>query len=248
MNNPFKHKNLPWMILLAGILGAALRAWLFATGMDSKGLLSDRHAGHWLIWLLTVAALALLIFFTKDLKQAGKYSFNFPASLAGAIGAAAAAVGVLVTSMDGLFSAGDGLVRLDAIAGLLSACVLAFLGYCRWKGKHPSVLFHGMICLYLMLHMVCQYRQWSSEPQIQNYCFSLLATVSILLACYCSAAFAANAGKRQSHTLFHLAAVYFCLVSLPHCDTPLFYLTMGAWMFTDQCSLIPMAHAGRRER
>lgn len=248
MNIPVKHKHLPWLILAAGILGALLRLWLYAAGTDDRGLLTGGHIAHWLLWLLTAGVAAVLILGVMDLKQAGKYSFNFPASLTGAVGAAAAAAGLLVFSLMELFSPGDSLTRLDAFLGLLCAAALAFLGFCRRKGLHPSVLFHGMICLYMMLHLVGRYRLWSSEPQIQDYFFPLMSTVCIMLSSFYGAAFAANAGSRRPHTLFHLAGVYFCLVSLPRCDAPLFYLAMGVWLFTDLCSLIPMPRPHRNGR
>lgn len=248
MNNPVKPQKLPWLVLGAGILGAVLRAWLYAAGTDGRGLLVGTHPAHWLLWLLCAGTAVLLLLGTADLKQAGKFSFNFPASTTGAIGAAVAAAGLLVTSLIRLLGAGDGLTRLDGFLGLLGAAALGFLSFCRQKGRHPSVLFHGILCLYWMLHLVFQYRQWSADPQIQDYCFSLLATVCLMLACYYSAAFAANAGRRRSHTLFHLAAVFCCLVNLPHCDTPLFYLAMAAWMFSDLCNLVPMPRTGRGGR
>lgn len=240
MNKLLKPSNLPWIILGAGILGAALRALLFATGMDEKRLLISGHGAQLLIWLLTAAVAVLLLMLTWDLKQAAKYSFNFPAFLAGAIGAALACVGIFITAIAELFSSADILSTLNGLLGLACAGALAFLAYCRWKGMHPSALFHIIICIYLMLRLVCQYRLWSADPQIQDYFFSLLATVCSMLASYYCAAFSANTGNRQLHTLFHLAGVYFCLVSVPHCDNPLFYLTMAAWLFTDLCNLTPM--------
>ena len=41
----------------------------------------------------------------------------------------------------------------------------------------------------------------------------------------------------------HLAAGFFCLLSLPRCDQPVFYLTMAVWMFSDLCNLTPMPRA-----
>lgn len=245
MNKLFKSTHLPWFTLIASILGCGVRAWLYATGVDSKGLLISGHPGHFLVWGLTGIVMLLLLLGTKDLLQAPKYRFNFPARTFSAVGAALAAVGILIASITQIGEHGDGFATADIILGLLSAAALGFLSYCRLKGKHPTVIFHALICVYLMVHLVCQYRLWSADPQIQNYAFSLLSSVCIMLSNFYSATFDANEGRRRPHAFFHLASVYFCIVSLPYCEDPLFYLSMALWMFTDICNLTPMPKGKR---
>ena len=245
MNKLFKPTQLPWFTLIAGIIGCSIRAWLYATGIDSKGLLLSQHPGQFLIWGFTGVVMILLILGTKDLIQAPKYGFNFPAQTVSAVGAALAALGILIASITQLGSFGDSFALADILLGFLSAAALGFLGYCRLKGKHPTVIFHAVICVYLMVHLICQYRLWSADPQIQNYAFSLLSSVCIMLSNFYSAAFDANEGKRRPHTFFHMASVYFCIVSAPYCEDPLFYLSMALWMFTDLCNLTPMPKGKR---
>ena len=248
MNKLLKTANLPFLVLGAAVLGALVRFWLYATGLDEKGLLDPAHIGHFLIWLITLAAVAAIILGTLRLKQAAKYSFNFPPSPISAAGAAIAAGGMLATALIQLFSNRDTMVVLTGFAGLICALVLLFLANCRHKGLHPTVLFPGALCVYMILHMVCLYRAWSADPQIQDYCFALFASVSLTMACYHSAAFCANSGNRQMHTTFHLFSIFFCIVCLPQSDMPLFYLSMAIWMFTDLCSLRPMPRAVREPR
>jgi hypothetical protein len=50
-----------------------------------------------------------------------------------------------------------------------------------------------------MLRLICQYRIWSSEPQLMLYCYPLLATVCIVMSSYQSAAFDGNLGARRPH-------------------------------------------------
>lgn len=240
MERLLKPHNLPWAALSGGILGALLRILLIAAGTDERGLPVENHFANILLWVLTCSVAALLVYMTRDLKQAPKYSFNFPPSAVAAAGAAVAAAGVLISSISQLFSDIDGLTILDALLGLLCTAALLFISRCRWKGLHPSVIFHVVVCIYLMVDLVCVYRIRSADPQVQEYCFSLLASVCIMLASYYNAAFAANAGDRRLHTLSHLAAVFFCLQCLPRCENPVFYLTMAAWLLTDLCNLTPM--------
>lgn len=229
-------KNLPWAVLAAGVLGFILELILSSSGSSVL---------YGLVWALTIGTAGILVWGTRDLKQAPKYGFNFPASIIGAAGAAAAAAGVLICAVIKIFSVTDLLSVLDVTLGVGAAASLLFLSQCRWKGLHPSVVFHGLVCVYLMVDLICVYRLRSSDPQVWRYCFSVLASVSIMLSCYYDAAFAANSGNRKMHTLSHLAGVYLCLLSLPVGGNPVFYLTMAAWLFTNLCNLTPMPRGMR---
>lgn len=235
----FHPKYLPHFALVCGALCALVRWWLF-TSVDSKGLLDSQHPGHWLTWLITAVAMAGLALGTWNLRQAPKYSFNFPASTLSAVGRWVAAAVILLSSVANLISKTDMLTKLTALLGLGSAAALGFLGLCRKEGKRPSMLLHTLICVHLMLQLVCMYRLWSANSQVQTYCFSLLSIVSVMLSVYYCAAFDSKAGDRRAHALTHLAAVYFSISALPHCSDPLFFIAMAVWMVTDLCCLIPM--------
>lgn len=223
-------------VLGIGAFGAGLRLWLLRSQAPGSTLLANDHPANLLLTLLTLGLVAALFCATRDMKKGGKYSSLFPASLLRCGGAAVAALGFLVVSLQNFLSGTDSFSRILGVAGILAAAAMAFVSLCRFQGRHPVLFFQGYVCLYLMIHMICQYRIWSIEPQIQTYCFHLLATVCTMLACYHSAAFDGNCGSRRGHTVLHLLAVYFCCLALVGDHTPFFYLTMGLWMLSDLCA------------
>lgn len=231
---------LPWLILSLGILGALLRGLLYATGVDGRGLLVDFHIYHILLGILTVITGVCLVLLTRNLKQAGKYGFNFPRSIVGTVGSAAAAVGFAVSSVRLLLAGGQGIVVISAVLGLVSAGILTFLAYNRFRGKQPSFVFPVVICVFLMVRLIYCYRLWSADPQLQDYIFALLANTGAMLACYFNAGFVTGEGNRRLHTLLHLATVYCAVVCLPLSDDVIFYLSVAVWMFTDLCNLTPL--------
>ena len=239
MKKYLKPAILPWFALAAGGVGAALRFWLLSSAGDSH-LLPAGHPAHILVVILSVIVLAILLIGTRPLVQAHKYSFNFPASPVGAIGVLLGAVGIGITSIGDLASGADAFTNFTAWCGLVCVPCLFFVAYCRWKGHHPSLLFHTVTCLYLMIRLVCLYRSWSSDPQLEDFLFSLLATVFLLLSCYHRTAFDANFGSRRSYTFFSLACLYFCCLALPGCDQVFFCIGAGCWMATNACSLLPI--------
>jgi hypothetical protein len=237
MHKYLKSTHLPLISLGAGLLTMILRFILLAAGEDDKGLLTTGSFADVFSWLLSVAAMVIILIGTWNLREASKFSFNFPPSIPGAAGALAAALGILFTSISELFVGGDALGIVGAALGLLAVPALVFVALCRYQGRRPSVLLHGVVCVYLMLHLVSHYRLWSSCPQIQSYGFELLSIVCLMLACYHRATFDAGEGNRRAYAFCALAAVFFSVATLPGCDSPLFFLGCALWMLTNLCNL-----------
>lgn len=239
MKKLLKPANLLWLALAAGGAGLLLRIWLFAFRSEETGLLRSGHPAELLLWLLTAAVIAVVLLGTRDLTEGAKYSFNFPASLYSAISCVLGGLSIGITSVAELILYQDVLTVIASVLGILSTAALVFVAYGRWKGQPQTVLYHAVICLYLMFRLVSQYRHWSADPQLMNYCFQLLASVCLMLSAYQSAAFDAGSGNRRLHTVFHLGAVYFCCLALPGSENTTFYLGTGIWMMTNLCNLTP---------
>jgi len=122
---------------------------------------------------------------------------------------------------------------LTRILGFVSAAALAAAGFCRLTGTKPFFLLFAAACLYFALRMVCQYRHWSSDPQLQDYCFLLLACVGLMLTAYHHGAFGAEMGSHRDLWFFSLMAAYLCCLSLAGPRSQLFSLGCGIWAFTN---------------
>lgn len=239
MKNYLKTQNLPWFALGIGILSLFLRICLLNTE-NEDGFLARNHISGILVVVITVAVAVVIFIATRSLQQANRYQFNFPPSIPGALGTLVGALGIGSTSVVELVIAGDALTAIAAILGLMSVVSLIFLADCRWKGLHPSPLFHVVICAYLMLRLLCMWRRWGSDPQLQDFCYQLLATVCLMLSAYHRATFSANFGSRASYAFFCLMSIYFCVLSLAGWTRPVFFFSTGIWQLTDLCSLVPM--------
>lgn len=249
MNKFLKPAYLPFFTLAAGLITLILRLVLLSAGEDDMGLLPAGSFADIFSWFLAVMAMTVILLGTWNLREASKFSFNFPASVTGAVGALAGALGILVTSVSELFAGGDALQLIGSCLGMLAAPALILTALCRYQGKRPSVLFHGIVCLYLMLHLVSHYRLWSACPQIQSYGFELLSIVCLMLSCYHRATFDVGEGNRRCYAFCALAAVYFSIASLPGCDNPIFFVGCALWLLTNLCSLkaLPGRHVKKED-
>ena len=228
MKLSLKPKYIPALALCGGILGAGLRLWLFATGLDAQGLIRTGHPADPLIFILTAVVLAGIYLCLPQADGAHHYKQQFPVSLPAAIGCWIAALGILITDFRELATLQDNTTVISFILGLAAVAVLAMLGLCQLWGVRPSVLLHGCVTLYLMVHLVSQYRVWSAEPQLQSYGFQLLASVFLMLSCYQRTTLDDGCGSRRWYLFFHYGALFFCCLATIGGNW-LFYLSMVLW-------------------
>lgn len=231
MKTSVKSEILPLFTLGAGGLGFALRLWLFATGVDQKGLLVAGHPATVLTFILTAAIMAVLFFYTAKTPKLS-YTEAFPRCRWAAVGNWIAAAGILAIDTAELIAAGDAMTVVCFVTGVAAAAGLVYLGICRLQQKQPSMFFHSAVTVYMILHLICQYRSWSPEPQLQTYCFQLFASVLLMLSVYHRTALAAGDGSCRWFYFCNQASLFFCCLSLQG-ESRLFYLTMGAWMALD---------------
>lgn len=237
-----KPNQLKLAILGSGILGLVLRIVLYATGIDGRGLL---EAGHWAdigLWGLTLVTLVVLFLGTRSIGPSVSQK-DLPASLWGGLGALAAAVGIGITTISEFAAFSSRLMLIVWLLGLCSAVSMAVAGILSLTGRKPHFAFYVVLCVYFALRMLSRYRLWSATPQLQDYCFYLLAHAALMLTAYHRAAFGAGMGRYHSLWFFALAAVYLCCLSVRGARDMLLLLGCGVWAFCGLC--LPPARPGR---
>lgn len=234
-----KPENLPVAVAAVSAVGFALRWMLYRFGVDEKNLLTPCHPLELALWALTLAAVGFILAAVWRLGGSNRYADNFGPSMPAAVGHILAAAGILLTVLLNRPMMTGTLGTVWKGLGLVSAPCLAAAGYARLQGKRPFFLLHIAPCLFLVFHMLDHYRVWCSNPQVQDYVFSLLGTMALMFFAYYSAAFDVGSGRRRMHLGMGLAAVYLCAVSLPGGGYPLLYLGAIAWVLTGLCALTP---------
>lgn len=238
MKKIFSHTHLPAIAAISGGIGLLLRLGLYAM-QDQNGLLPAHHPFHMVSVLIALCAAVVIAVTVKPLDGSNRYRDNFPPSLIGGIGSLLAAACLPPVVFQLFRNASGNLDYVVAVFGILSIPCLLFTGYCQWKGKRPSLLFHGAICLFFALHMVCRYRLWSGNPQIEDYLLPLFGNVFQTLAAYYRTAFDAGMGRRRMLLFCGLMAVTCCLPSAAGTGDAPFFLAGAVWAVTSLCVLTP---------
>lgn len=237
MKRMWKTKYLPWAVGGLGLAGCVLRWSLYSLFTDSRGLLPRMHPAELVLWLVTALTAALAWAGTRRLSGSERYGDNFSVSLAAALGHILLGSGILLTVLLNAPVMAGRMEQLWKVLGILSAPALFYAGFARVMGKKPNFLCYVMVSIFFALHLVCHYRIWCSDPQLQNYGFVFAGTLGLMVFAYYQAAACVEMGKRRQLLAVGLVTAYFCLVSLPHAQY--LYLLLGGalWSLTGLCRI-----------
>ena len=227
-----KPKYLPFIGLVTGLMAYGCRYWLFTTGVDDRGLLRTGHPGNFLTYILIGVALAAVFLCSRPAPKTATWNRVFRPDLLSLVGSCLAAMGLSFTA---LAERGEGFFPvLLTCLGVAAALAIGLSSLFRYEKKAPRMAFHTVVTLYMMLHILSQYRGWNFEPQLQQYLPQLLASVFLMLSAYHRAALDGGEGNYRSYLFFNYGAVFFCLLAV-HSATPVFYLSMAIWTATANC-------------
>ena len=246
MKNPVKAETTKYLMFTVAALGLALRILLYSTGMDGRGLLVRFHWTSVALTVLTAAVLVAVFLGTRTVGGSKKCRSAYPASPLAAAGAFAAMAGIGITTVMGFGEFSSRLHLIIWVLGLCATICMGIIGFCRLTGKTPTFLLYAVLCVYFALRMVSGYQNWSADPQLQDYCYYLLAYVTLMLTAYHHAAFHVGVGKHRSVWFFSLMAMYFCIVSLLGTTELYLLLGCGIWAFTNTTR--PSARHYRQQR
>ena len=236
---------LPYAMLLSGSAAMLLRRQLYLTAVDGKGLLLRNTPLEWTLLALTAASLCA-VFLTLRKDQGGNcYEENYSASIPAALGHVAAAAGFFTLVRESIPGVAGNLGLIWQLLGQAAPVCLVLAGALRLFGKKPFFLLHVIPCLFLLMQAVGSYRLWSSNPQMQDYLFALLATLSLILFSHHTAAFEVGIGNRKMVLLSGMAAVYLCLAELGQTNHPGFYFGGMLWALTGTCKAAPPQAPGK---
>lgn len=223
----------PWLTLLAGSVGLALRIGLLSC-RDAGGLLPRNHiTGILLLLLLAALMVALGLILRKAGSDAG-YPQLFPPSPLTAILSMIGATGMAIGSFT--VSAAPALRMVLIVLGILWAAGGLLAAYCRLRKQKPHYLLYGIGVLFFAIRAILCYRTFGSEPQLQLYLFEILASVFLLLTAYYRAELTVWTGHCRLFAFFCQTALFCCCVCLTGQDR-LFWLSAIVYLASDCCVL-----------
>ena len=223
-----KKTILPIAMALAGGMLMGLRFWLYRTALDEKNLLVHGHPISFVIWLVAAVCLGLAVVTALGQeKTEAVLKRSLPAAAGDVLFALVIAVcvfslGELVTLVD----------KLRLVAGVLCAPLLIYSAVCRIRRKPVFFGCYAVVCVFFALYLVASYQLWSSNPQLQDYVFAMLACVAVTLYAYQNAACCVDGGNGKLMWATGLMAVCFGIAAIANSDHGLLYGGAALWALT----------------
>lgn len=203
--------------LVFAVVAAGLRLWSLLTAVDSRGL----PVLHLSIYLLIAAAavflLSALVFSRRSPCRSGRHAvldYGTGGSLCGTVAAVLILLGSCAEFAEALV-AGPGIsAPIMCLLGLLGGICCILTARFRRSGlrRHPGVELVPIV--YLLIKLVLNFRHWSIDPIILDYCFVLFALIFSLLAFYRGAGFVFDQGRPRKTLFYAMAAVFFCAAAM----------------------------------
>lgn len=242
MKRSVSYKLLPLLPVATGLMTLLLRLGLY-TMENESGLLPHNHPFYIATLILAVSTAAVVLIFAVRLKGPNGYAENFPHTRWAASGSLAAGLLLGTMALSIWQNAENQLDQIWAILAFSAAFCLLITFVLLLLGKKPHFLPYFVVCLYFILHMVCQYREWSGNPQVEDYIFSLFGCIFLALFAYYRAAFCLGLGRRRTMLFCGMMVLFFSLPMTVSGGDRLLFLAGFVWVSTNLCVIDPPAEA-----
>lgn len=210
-----------WPVFLAmalfSALGFGLRRWQLAVSLDQLGLPTGQ--GVWPVVILCALAVAVFLLIARGYEKEAEYEQCVSAGLPQTVLAVAGA-GMILAGHLSVFTTGVPMSalslsqRLTAILGCVTALCFVAVTASWYRQKRPSGVTAILPMLYYILQLIFNFKRWSTDPIILDYCFTLFSQISVMLAVFHFGAFSFGKGNRRAGVFFGLTGVFFSAVSL----------------------------------
>ena len=204
-----------------GILLFLLRAALYRTGFDDRGLLAPFHPLQ-LASAVLCAAMVVWLFLASRQEPESRPMVRY---LAGLVGGYL----MLLHGLSLVDQADSFLNLLRCALAFASAAAMAVCVFPFHRQHWPRSFCLGVISCHYALDMLCRYRVWSGNPQLPDYCFHVLCAVALSLGTYQALALQNDMAKPRLHRFFCLSALFLCPGCLIGPDPWQFYLSGTFW-------------------
>lgn len=133
------------------------------------------------------------------------------------------------------------------ISGLAGAVCMALICVCTVSRKAPSLMLYLILTASLILRLIPDFRRWSVDPVLTDYCFRLFAQICVMAATLHVGSFVLKEGKRRLTAGLCICGVVFCVMAAADggLAEALVYLGYAVFLFGELWGLL---RPGRKKR
>lgn len=242
-----KLRRLPVMIVTVILAVAAffLRRNQLKTAFDEIGVIPG--SGRAIIWfaVAVVILFAVYAYFLRGRKKYSAISSRWMPLLAGSCAAAAL---LLVGSILRLGAPMEKLALVIAVGGVVTAVCWVGTALSRYQAKPAHGALFLLPAVFYVVDLVLQFRLWTRDPVILDYCFDLLALICTMCALFHLGGYSFDQGRRRITVFFTLSGVFFNAAAMAGAPAAEFlgYLAAALWLLVNLWLLLrPASQRGK---
>lgn len=251
------------LVLLTTLFGAIaltlLRYYQLSNCMDENGLLIPGSRVVWgfvALGVVLIAALVLLIV-RLDKSTGTEFSmhsaigWNLLSALAGAALMAVCAYYSVKTPIS------DKIHLILYTVGVAMGALLIISDALRIWGRRSNLFLLLLPTLFFAAKLIFDFKQWSTDPIVIDFCFKLIASICVMLACFNLSGFPLDLGKKRATVFLCMLAFVFCAMTAAdfllqrNCQFRelAFYAAAGLWCLTNGLMLLfPSGYAKQEQQ
>ena len=96
-----------------------------------------------------------------------------------------------------------------ALGGFVAAVCWVALALVRRQGTTPSAALFMLPALFYAVELIIEFRGWSRDPLIMDYCFDLFALICVMCATFHLGGFSFQKGKRKLSVFYCICGAMF---------------------------------------
>ncbi len=247
-------RNILSLILLplTALVGCGIRYWNLTAGVDAQGLPISHHPSAFVLagW----GILCFLLFAVLSAASQGRSGKGTVLHSHGAL-SVIAYFGAVMFFFSAIADFAAALVDGAGISDPIMCLLGLFSGIClfvtSWMRSHEKKTYPPLELvpdIYLVVKLILNFKSWSTDPIILDYCIMLFAMIFVVLGFYYSTGFLFDLGKPRLTLLFTLCACLFSAMAMVdgifdgNAAAIVEYLGFIAWLFPVACSVsVPSA-------
>ena len=227
-----------WTMILtsvvAGAAGLALRIQQLRTMVDAQGKLEQGAGKGLLTWLCLAVAVLFALYACFCKKKDIRTQLTAREAALRLIAAVLMLMGAALRFEQ---------ERLTAICGVLAGILLAADTMGKKEKTAASAVMPLLAVLCLVVQLVAQFRDWSRDPAILDYCFDLFALICLVASVLHTAGNRLGYVHRKMPLFFGMSGVLFNMTALPGGGTVKLLIGIGStlWLLAGLPALLEEA-------
>ena len=206
-----------FLTIVFAVIAAALRLWSLHTAVDALGL-PAMHLSIYILIGVSLLFLLLAVLFASRSKHRNvtmqELSYDRPDTLCGYAASMLILMGAILEFALALRAGPTLSAPIICLLGILGGicCYVTVRFRHQSEDRYPATELIPVV--YILIKLMLNFKSWSVDPIILDYCVILFALIFTLLAFFYGAGFVLELGKPRRTLFCAMAAVFFCAAAM----------------------------------